>query len=219
MSKLYCLHRTERAAFYLRWELTGVGSASVIYVSGNASLKFKYSRFDYISFLPLTVALFIPGAESLSPVSTFEKLSHTSSLDWSSISLPCHRADDTEWGKKKPHRNLVLTEQEKEGFCSLSSCVSDTLKITLAGLNYLFNDVMSSHEKDVEGKHNEFLSRNLSGGAERRKNLRDNIRTERGLKLRLPEYEASRTVVRWSCHALNDMQPHLLLTFTIVHTL
>jgi len=55
---------------------------------------------------------------------------------------------------------------------------------------------MSSHEKDAKGKHNEFLSRNLSGGAERRKNLRDNIRTERGLKLRLPEYEASRTVVR-----------------------
>jgi hypothetical protein len=68
-------------------------------------------------------------------------------------------------------------------FCSLSSCVSEALNITLAGLNYLFNDVMSGHEKDVEGKNNEFLSRNLSGGAERRKNLRGSIRKERVLKL------------------------------------
>jgi hypothetical protein len=30
---------------------------------------------------------------------------------------------------------------------------------------------MSSHEKDVEGKNNEFLPRYVSGGAERRKNL------------------------------------------------
>jgi hypothetical protein len=63
-------------------------------------------------------------------------------------------------------------EQKKERFCSLASCVSDTLKISLAGFNYLFNDVMSGHEKDVEEKNNELLSRNLSGGPERRKNLR-----------------------------------------------
>lgn len=118
------------------------------------------------------MALFIPGSESLSPVSNFEKLSHTSSLAWSSISLPCDRADDTEWGTKKPHRILVITEQEKDRFCSQSSCFSDTLKVTLAGLNYLFHDVMSSNEKDVEGKNNEFLSLNLYGGAKRRKNLR-----------------------------------------------
>jgi len=67
---------------------------------------------------------------------------------------------------------LVLTEQEKDLFCSLSSCVSDALKNTLAGLIYLFNDVRSNHENYVEGKNNEFLSRNLSGEAEGRKNLR-----------------------------------------------
>ena len=103
------------------------------------------------------MALYIPGAESLSPDSTFEKLSHISSLAWSSISLPCHRADDTEWGRKKPHRSLVIMEQKKDRFCSLSLYFSDTLKIKLAGFNYLFNDVMSSHGKDVEGKITSFI--------------------------------------------------------------
>jgi len=42
MLKLYCLNQTERVAFYLKWELIGAGSANVIYVSENASLKFKY---------------------------------------------------------------------------------------------------------------------------------------------------------------------------------
>jgi len=63
-------------------------------------------------------------------------------------------------------------EQKKERFCSLASCASDTLNISLAVFNYLFNDVISSHEKDVEGENKKFLSRNLSGGAERRKNIR-----------------------------------------------
>jgi hypothetical protein len=117
------------------------------------------------------VALFIPGAESLSTVSTFEKLSHTSSLAWSHISLPCHRADDAEWGKK-PHRILVISEQKKIPFLQPIFMCFDTLKITLAELNYLFNKVISSHEKDEERKHNEFLFRNLSGGVERKKNLR-----------------------------------------------
>jgi hypothetical protein len=55
---------------------------------------------------------------------------------------------------------------------------------------------MSSHEKDVEGKNKEFLSRNLTEGAERRQNLRGSIGTERASKLRLPEYEAFRTLLR-----------------------
>lgn len=165
------------------------------------------------------MALYIPGAESLSPDSTFEKLSHISSLAWSSISLPCHRADDTEWGRKKPHRSLVIMEQKKDRFCSLSLYFSDTLKITLAGFNYLFNDVMSSHGKDVEGKITSFYPEIWLEELNERKISEGSIRTERALKLRLSKYEASRTLLRWSCRALNDMEPHLLLTITIAHRL
>jgi hypothetical protein len=42
MSKLYCLHRTEKTVLCFRWELIGAGSANVIHLLGNASLTFKY---------------------------------------------------------------------------------------------------------------------------------------------------------------------------------
>jgi len=82
----------------------------------------------------------------------------------------------------------VITEQEKYRFCRLSSCVSDTLKITLAGLNYLFSNVISSHEKDEEGKITSFYPEIFLEELNEGKISDGSIRTE----LRLSEYEASR---------------------------
>jgi hypothetical protein len=86
--------------------------------------------------------------------------------------------------------------QKKDRFCSLSSCVSDNLKVTLAGLNYLFNGVMSSHEKDVEEKITRFYPEICLEELNEGKISEGSIRTERALKLRLPEYETSRNLLR-----------------------